>query len=207
MRGARLLGPGLAAALALGACDAADRTSNATQEAANASQAGPGAGADISNGAEEMSNAAKEVDFPERTGRVVDRAELLGPEAEARLTETLAELERRTTDQLVIVTIPSLGGRSIQDYARELGNHWRVGSGGKSNGVLLVVAPHEQQVRIAVGRGLEPILTNARAAEIIRRDLLPAFRESRWEAGITAGTSSIVRVLTERSTEPARSRP
>lgn len=192
MSGARMLGSWLAATLALCACEAADRTS--------APEVKPQA-------VVSSTNAPQAIAFPELSGRVVDQADLLGSEAEARLTEALAELERRTSDQMVIVTIPSLAGRPIEDYARELGNHWGLGSAGKANGVLLVVAPRERRVRIAVGRGLEPVLTNVRAAEIIERDLLPAFRESRWEAGVAAGTSSIVRALTEGAAEPRPGRP
>lgn len=140
--------------------------------------------------------------FPALTGRVVDQADVLRPEDEARLAATIAALERRTTDQLVIVTVPSLGGRTIEDYSRTLGNHWRIGQADKDNGVLLVVAPQERQVRIAVGHGLEAILTNARASEIIDRDLLPAFRRSRWNEGISAGVDSIADTLLAHAHEP-----
>jgi uncharacterized membrane protein YgcG len=191
-----------AAALALAACDAAERPAapaNALNETVPSRV--PPAQPSEANGAEP--DRAGTAEFPPLSGRVVDQAELLAPEAETRLSETLAELERRTTDQLVIVTIGSLGGRSIADYARALGNHWGLGKA-RANGVLLLVAPREQQVRIAVGRGLEPILTNARAAEIIRRDLIPAFRDSRWEEGVAAGTASIIAVLTDNAAEPRR---
>ena len=186
---------GLALLLGTGACDAAD------SPAANAQRQAFAASVESA-----VANDTQTIAFPERTGRVVDQANLLGADAEARLTALSEELERRTTDQLVIVTIPSLEGRPIEDYSRALGNHWRIGHPDRDNGVLVVVAPNERRVRIAVGYGLEPILTNARAAEIIERDLLPAFRDSRWEEGVLAGASSIVRTLTERAAEPRRGR-
>jgi uncharacterized protein len=144
--------------------------------------------------------------FPALTGRVVDQADLLNAAQEQQLVRTSQALERRTTDQLVIVTVPSLQGRAIEDYSRALGSHWGIGQREKDNGVLLVVAPNERLVRIAVGYGLEPILTNARASEIIDRDLLPAFRESRWNDGISAATQSIVSVLVAHEREPRRGR-
>ena len=151
--------------------------------------------------------AAAEAGYPALTGRVVDQADLLGTEVESRLTEASAELERRTSDQLVVVTVPSLNGRPIEDFARGLGNHWGIGQKEKDNGVLLVVAPNERRVRIATGYGLEPILTNARSGEIMERDLLPAFRESRWSEGISAGAEAIIRTLVEHADEPRRGRP
>lgn len=129
--------------------------------------------------------------FPELTGRVVDQADLLPPQAEAELTERLAALERRTTDQLVIVTVDSLHGRAIAGYTRDLGNHWGIGTAEKDNGVILLVAPHERRVRIAVGYGLEHVLTDEEADEIVERDLLPCFREADWYGGIDAGSRSI----------------
>jgi uncharacterized protein len=184
----------LAASLAIAACDAGQRPAapaNATSEAS--APIAPAEQLAEANSAAPALDVGSE--FPRLAGRVVDEAGLLGPGAEGRLSERLAELERLTSDQLVIVTVPSLGGRSIADYSRALGNHWGVGKA-RANGVLLVVAPREQQVRIAVGRGLEPVLTNARAAEIIRRDLLPAFRDRQWEKGVSAAATSIVEILT-----------
>ena len=195
MRRPPALAFGLALLLGTGACDAAD------PPAANAQRQAIAAPVESA-----VANEAKTIAFPALSGRVVDQAGLLGDGAEARLTALSAELERRTTDQLVVVTIPSLEGRPIEDYSRALGNHWAIGQSDRDNGVLLVVAPSERRVRIAVGYGLEPILTNARAAEIIERDLLPAFREGKWEAGVLAGAASIVRTLTERAAEPRRGR-
>lgn len=142
--------------------------------------------------------------LPALTGRVVDRADLLLPVEEAYLTGRLAALEARTSDQLVIVTTPSLGGRTIEAFGLALGNRWGVGQAGKDNGVLLIVAPNERRVRIEVGYGLERILTDTRARAIIDADLLPEFRHSRWYEGIRAGTRSIVATLVTHEREPRR---
>jgi uncharacterized protein len=144
--------------------------------------------------------------YPALTGRVVDRANLLSPAEEAGLTARLAALEARTTDQFVIVTIPSLDGRTIEDFGLGLGNHWHIGRRGSDNGVLIIVAPAEHKVRIEVGRGLEAILTDARAHEIIQRDMLPALRQSRWYPAVEAGTRRIIETLIAHRGEPRRAR-
>ncbi|HWT11550.1 MAG TPA: TPM domain-containing protein [Allosphingosinicella sp.] len=151
--------------------------------------------------------AARDAALPELSGRVVDEAELLSPEEEARLTAELAALERRTTDQLVIVTVRGLRGRSIEDFGRSLGNGWGIGQADKDNGVLLVVAPAERLTRIEVANGLEAILTDDRARSIVERDLVPNFREGRWHEGIEAGARAIIATLIAHEGTPRRGRP
>lgn len=145
--------------------------------------------------------------FPVLSGRVVDQADLLSAGEEARLTSELEALERRTSDQVVVVTLSSLEGRSIEEYSLALGNHWGIGEADKDNGVLLVVAPSERRTRIEVGFGLEPILTDDRARAIAERDLVPSFRAQRWSEGIFAGTRAIDAILIEHEREPRRGRP
>jgi len=149
---------------------------------------------------------APAADLPALTGRVVDNAGLLTPAREARTTAQLAALEARTSDQLVVVTTPSLGGRSIEQYGLALGNHWHVGQRGKDNGVLLIVAPNERRVRIEVGYGLEAILTNARAQQIIDDAILPHFRNNDFPEGIRAGTDAIIALLVAHAGEPRQRR-
>jgi len=134
---------------------------------------------------------AQELRFPALTGRVVDQANLLSAEKEAELTQRLEALERDTTDQLVVVTIESLQDRDIADYGYQLGRAWGIGQSEEDNGVLLIVAPNERKVRIEVGYGLEPILTDALSALIIHERILPAFREGGFERGITDGVAAI----------------
>ncbi|WP_339915667.1 TPM domain-containing protein [uncultured Brevundimonas sp.] len=129
--------------------------------------------------------------FPALSGRVVDEAQLISPAGEARLTETLAALERDTTDQLVVVTVDSLQGREIEDYGYQLGRAWGIGQQDTDNGLLLIIAPNERKVRIEVGYGLEPVLTDALSALIIQNDILPAFRTGDFETGITNGVTAI----------------
>jgi len=152
----------------------------------------------------EAAPAPAEAGMPALTGRVVDRANLLSPAEEASLTAELAALERRTSDQLVIVTTPSLDGRTIEAFGLALANHWGVGQRGKDNGVLLIVAPNERRTRIEVGYGLEAILTDERAQQIVDRELVPRFRDQMWSEGIGAGARAIAQMLVAHEREPRR---
>ena len=134
-------------------------------------------------------------DLPALTGRVVDEADLLSPVREAELAAKLAQLEARRTDQFVVVTVPSLAARSIEQFGLQLGRSWGVGQRGKNNGLLLIVAPTERQVRIEVGYGLEAHLTDEEAAKIISDQLLPAFRAGAMEAGIVSGAEAVIAEL------------
>lgn len=129
--------------------------------------------------------------FPELTGRVVDQARLLSPAKEAEIATRLEALERDTTDQLVVVTVDDLQGYAIEEYGYQLGRTWQIGQAGKNNGVLLLVAPNERKVRIEVGYGLEPVLTDAMSALIIHNQILPAFRDGYFERGIDQGVAAI----------------
>lgn len=139
---------------------------------------------------------AADIQFPALTGRVVDDAQLLTPEQEQALTGKLAALEQQTGDQLVVVTLPSLQDQEIEDYGYQLGRHWGIGQKANNGGALLIVAPNERKVRIEVGYGLEGVLTDAYSSLIIRNDILPAFRQGDYAAGILAGTDAIIAQLT-----------
>lgn len=129
--------------------------------------------------------------FPSLTGRVIDQGNLLTDARERELTARLEALERDTTDQVVVVTVSDLQGYEIEEYGYQLGRAWGIGQAGKNNGVLLIVAPRERKVRIEVGYGLEPVLTDALAALIIQNEILPSFREGYFERGIERGVEAI----------------
>lgn len=130
--------------------------------------------------------------FPSLSGRVVDEAGLLTPAQEQAIEGRLADLEADTSDQLVVVTLRSLQGYEIEEYGYQLGRAWGIGRAASNNGVLLIVAPNERRVRIEVGYGLEPVLTDALSSLIIQRQILPAFREGDYAGGIEAGVTAIV---------------
>jgi len=135
---------------------------------------------------------AAEPDFPALSGRVVDQARLLSQEREAEITARLAQLETDTGDQFVVVTLNSLQDYEIEDYGYRLGRAWGIGGSESDSGVLLIVAPNERKVRIEVGYGLEPVLTDALSNQIIQNDILPPFREGGFERGITAGVDAVI---------------
>ena len=120
-----------------------------------------------------------------------DQGKLLSPSAEAALTTKLAALETDTGAQFVVVTLDSLQDYEIEDYGYRLGRSWGIGPGQNDKGVLLIVAPNERKVRIEVGYGLEPVLTDALSSQIIQTDILPPFRDSGYERGIDAGVDAI----------------
>ena len=133
--------------------------------------------------------------FPELSGRVVDEAGLLSSDDRRQLVNDLAALEAKSTDRLVVVTLQSLQGYEIEEFGYRLGRHWGIGQAGKDNGVLLIVAPSERKVRIEVGRGLEPLLTDGLTKIIIENAILPKFRGGDFAAGILAGARDITAVL------------
>ncbi len=133
--------------------------------------------------------------FPALTGRVVDGAHILSDGTKAALTEKLAALEAKTSRQLVVVTVPSLGGYDISDYGYQLGRAWGIGQKGMNNGALLIVAPTERRVRIEVGYGLEPILTDAFSSVVITTQITPHFKKGDFDGGVTAGVDALVQQL------------
>ena len=137
----------------------------------------------------------KSGDIPALSGRVVDQAGVLSPAAKRELETALAAHENNTTNQLVIVTTRSLGGKAIEEYSLELGRRWGIGQKGKDNGALLVVAPNDKQVRIEVGYGLEGVLTDALCGVIINRYVIPEFKKGDIEGGVKIGAQKILAVL------------
>jgi len=133
--------------------------------------------------------------FPPLTGRVVDGANLLSPAARQRLDGWLAQFESATGRQVVVATVTSLQGVTIEDYGYQLGRAWGIGQKDKNTGAILLVAPTERKVRIEVGYGLEGELTDAAASTIIDQVILPQFRQGKFEAGIVVGTAAILNTL------------
>jgi uncharacterized protein len=141
------------------------------------------------------STAAIAQKFPALTGRIVDEAALLSADDRRQLEQDLEALEKKSTDQLVIYTTRSLQGYPIEDFGYRLGRFWQIGQKGKNNGVILIVAPGDRKVRIEVGRGLEPQLTDLMSKLIVENAILPAFRRNDFAGGIKAGVRDIRDVL------------
>jgi len=148
------------------------------------------------------SPAADHPAFPPLTGRVVDEAGLLPPQAVDRLTSELAAHEHRTGQQVVVAVVKSLDGRPIEDYGYQLGRFWGIGEKGKNTGAILLVAPTERKVRIEVGYGLEGELTDAVSSVIINQTILPSFRKGDMASGIVVGTEQILLALGDNLAVP-----
>jgi uncharacterized protein len=139
--------------------------------------------------------AAAAPQFPALTGRVVDDAHILSPQATQKLDADLANLEAKTGHQVVVATIPDLQGYDIADYGYQLGRTWAIGQKGKNDGVVFIVAPNERKVRIEVGYGLEPVLTDALSSVILQTKVLPRFRAGQMEQGVVDGVEAVIQQL------------
>ena len=144
--------------------------------------------------------------FPALTGRVVDEAHLLSPAQIVDLTSKSEALEARSGRQFVVATIPSLEGRTIEDYGYQLGRAWGIGAEKSDDGVILIVAPKERKVRVETGYGATVFLTDAMSSIIIRNSILPHFKQTPpdYGGGIIAGADQIITQMNLPPDEAAR---
>lgn len=138
---------------------------------------------------------------PALTGRIVDQANIIPVDIRNAVEPKLADLETKSSIQLVVATVSSLDGEEIEPYANELFRSWKLGEKTKNNGVLLLVAPNERRVRIEVGYGLEGTLTDALSKVIITNAIAPRFKAGDVGGGISRGVDDIITVLTTDSSE------
>lgn len=136
------------------------------------------------------------IDIPKYSGRVNDFAKVLSPSFTSNLEQKILQVESQTTDQIAVVTVNNLQQTTIEDFAEQLFKDWGIGQKGKDNGVLLLISIEDRKVRIEVGYGLEPIITDGRAGEIIRNQITPEFKKGDYEAGVSAGVDKISQYLT-----------
>ncbi|HDQ04777.1 MAG TPA: YgcG family protein [Deltaproteobacteria bacterium] len=146
------------------------------------------------------------VNVPYLTGRVTDNAQVLSADKRQAITGILKAHEDKTGNQIAVLTVPTLEGEGIEEYALAVFNTWKLGQKGKDNGILIVVAPGDRRMRIEVGYGLEGALTDGRAGSIIRNSMAPHFKNEDYNAGIEAGVKAVVSVL-EGGTLPATVAP
>lgn len=135
---------------------------------------------------------ALEVPFLE--GRVNDLAGMLDETVEARIEEKLATLERETGSQVAVLTLPSLEGENLEDFSIRVVDTWKLGREGIDDGVLLLVARDERQLRLEVGYGLEGALPDATARRIVDNVIVARFREGDVAGGIEAGVDAVLQV-------------
>ncbi len=138
---------------------------------------------------------AHALDVPPLTGRVVDLAHVLPDSTVESLTARLTAHEEQSSNQVVVLTIPSLEGESLEEFTHRVATTWKLGRKGTDNGVLLLVAIKERKVRIEAGYGLEGVLTDIRSAQIIRNEIVPRFRTGDMPGGVTEGTNAILKTI------------
>ena len=142
-----------------------------------------------------VATQALAVDLPALKGHVNDYAALLSPQRSAALETALSDFERSDSTQIVVLTIPNLGGEDIESFSIKVAEAWKIGQKGVDNGVILIVAKDERKVRIEVGQGLEGKLTDLVSGRIIRGDISPRFKAGDFDGGIVAGVNAIAAVV------------
>ncbi|WP_332818864.1 TPM domain-containing protein [Sphingopyxis sp.] len=123
-------------------------------------------------------------------GRVTDAAKILGAEDETRLSDRLALYEQRTKHQMVVATTPSLNGARIDNFGTCLGLRWGIGGKKQDDGIVILIAPKEREMRIATGVGMESILTDDEALEIVKQ-MTPHFKNLDYAGGLSTGIDAI----------------
>lgn len=134
------------------------------------------------------------VSYPAPSGYVNDFAGVISADTKQNLETTITQFKEQTTNEIAVVTLKSLDGDTIENAAVAIFEQWGIGDKEKDNGVLLLVAVDDRQLRIEVGYGLEPVLTDSRAGNIIRTTITPAFKEGDYNLGITQGVNAIIEV-------------
>lgn len=133
--------------------------------------------------------------FPKATGRVNDFAGVIDPATEAAIDHRLDLLEQKTSSEIAVATIRSLGGMSSTDYANRLFKEWGVGQAKTDNGVLVVIAIADRDMAIEVGYGLEGVLPDGLAGQVIREDFTPRFKDGDYSGGISRGVNRLAEIV------------
>ena len=134
--------------------------------------------------------------MPEKPlGRISDFSNVLNENTKQELDNSLKKAEEKSSAEIAVVTVPSLENITVEEYANKLFNLWKIGKKGKDNGVLVLVAPNEKKIRIEVGYGLEAILPDGLAGEVIRQEFLPSFKQGDFNDGIKNGVKRICEII------------
>jgi uncharacterized protein len=134
--------------------------------------------------------------IPQRpAGPVLDEADVLPPPEEALLDARLRDYWKRTHTALVVVSVNSLGGETIEHFSLDLAREWNIGDAENLRGLLVLVAPNERRVRIEVSCGLENVITDVFAGRVIREDMTPKFRQGLLGEATLAGVDALIERL------------
>lgn len=141
-------------------------------------------------------------DVPTLTGRVVDETWTLDSGFVSALERQLKEHENQTSNQIVVLVIPSLEGEVLEDYSMKVVENWKLGQKKKDNGVLLLIALNDRKLRIEVGYGLEGSLTDVLCHHIIEKEIKPYFKKGDIQSGIQNGINAIFGAMEGSYTAP-----
>ncbi|HOT45411.1 MAG TPA: TPM domain-containing protein [Spirochaetota bacterium] len=143
------------------------------------------------------------IPVPALRGRVTDDAGILGTATREHIGGLLKAHEDRTTNQVAVLTVETLEGESIEEFATRVFDRWRLGREKKDNGVLIIVASKDRRMRIEVGYGLEEVLTDAKAGRIIDAVMAPRFKAGDFDGGVTAGVLAVIALLEDAGAAPS----
>jgi uncharacterized protein len=129
--------------------------------------------------------------IPQNDGWVTDLAGFLTPQQEQALETLMQSYKDGSGNEIALLTVPDLGGRSLERYALEVARGWGIGEKERHNGALLLVSRDDRKIRIEVGRGLEGNLTDSISGRIIRNVIAPDFRQGRFPDGLRAGIEAM----------------
>lgn len=132
------------------------------------------------------------LEVPALKGRVNDYAGILSNGAEHQLDTVLADLERTDSTQIVVLTIPSLKGDSLEDFSIRVAEQWKIGQKNEDNGAILIISKNDRKIRIEVGYGLEGKLTDLMCGRIIRGVITPNFKSGDFDGGVVQGVSAMI---------------
>ena len=144
------------------------------------------------------------VSVPVLSRPVMDTARMVSEEIQTRLDGEIRNVYDRTGVQIAVLTVPSIGDETIEDFSMRVARTWKLGQRGVDNGVLLVVAEQEHALRIEVGYGLEGSLTDAACGIIIRKIIAPRFKEGDYSGGIADGVNAVIGIAEKDETVLAR---
>jgi len=147
------------------------------------------------------------LEVPELKGRVNDYAHMLSPSTVNQLNAALRELEQTDSTQIVVLTVPSLEGDSLEDFSMRVAEKWKIGQKGLDNGAILLIAKKERKLRIEVGYGLEGKMTDLMAGRIIRNIIVPHFKAGQFNQGVIEGVQAMIAVVRGEYTATSRMKP
>ena len=141
---------------------------------------------------------AQQIAVPELRQQVTDITGTLSTSEQQSLTQQLQDITQKTRAQVAVLIVPSTGDDSIEQYATRVFDNWRLGDAKRNDGILIVVAWSDRTVRIQVGYGLEEKVTDALAGDIIRSNMIPAFKQQKLAKGLELAIIALNNQLTSQ---------